>query len=240
MGRLANEKTLELNITHELMTNVGSIGFTQDQESLTGADVMFPCGIPIILQYKATKAGADGIWGKFFLNNNQHKNQHQVLNELDKSGLCRAFYVFPLIASDSFLTCNFGRLLDFTCIVDASILTGRLNWQQKEHSVIIQNNYNFIVHSESFEGHGYSAKKLQEIIREQNLNRGYDIPVTKFVEHLLKKFDKIVTEANIFGRSEHTLIVPARIGRKQQLRYLQLPILMKGKERHNEEKVQFT
>lgn len=91
MGRLANEKTLELNLTHELMTNnnIGSIGFTQKQEALTAADVMFPCSTPVILQYKATKSGVDGLWAEFSINNNQQKNQHQVLDALDRNGLCQ-------------------------------------------------------------------------------------------------------------------------------------------------------
>lgn len=166
MGRLANEKTLELNITHELMTGtaLGSIGFTQDQELLTGADVLFPCSKPIILQFKATKAGRDGLWGKFSVNNNKWKNQHLALDAVDKSGLCRAFYVFPLVVSDGFLASNLGNLLNVTCAVDASMLTGNLNWQKQEHRVIMHNNYNFTVKStEEFDGEGFPAKKTTEV-----------------------------------------------------------------------------
>ena len=71
--------------------NFGSIGFTQEQESLIGADVMIPFSLPFVLQCKATKGGVDGTSAWFYINNNQNKNQHQVLDALDRSGLCKAF-----------------------------------------------------------------------------------------------------------------------------------------------------
>ena len=98
-GRLVNEKTLELNITHEGMSNagIGVFGFTQQQESRIGADVLFPYGRPFILQFKAAKSGEDGRWARFRVNNNKRKNQHQALDAIARSGLCDAYYAFPLI-----------------------------------------------------------------------------------------------------------------------------------------------
>jgi len=243
MGRLANEKTLELNITHELMTGTvtGSIGFTQNQESLTGADVLFPCCKPIVLQFKATKSGRDGLWAKFSINNNKWKNQHQVLDAIDKSGLCRAFYVFPLVVSDSFLTSNLGRLLNVTCAVDASMLTGNLNWQKQEHSVIMHNNYNFTVRSpEEFDGEGFPARKLLEFFGEGEFKPNEALPVSKFIKQLVRRLDRTVQDAEIFGNSEHTIIVKASDVKRRKIGYLQLPVIIKGKEeRFRKEKVKF-
>ena len=92
-GRLVNEKTLELNITHEGMSNagIGVFGFTQQQESRIGADVLFPYGNPFILQFKAAKAGVDGRWARFRVNNNKRKNQHLALDAISRSGFCDAY-----------------------------------------------------------------------------------------------------------------------------------------------------
>ena len=188
MGRLANEKTLELNISHELLSGsgIGAIGFTQDQESIAGGDVLFPCSIPMILQFKAPKNGRDSLWGKFEVNNNKHKNQHMVLHELAQSGLCRALYIFPLIITDQFLTRNFGHLLDFTCGIDANMITQRHNWNNQSHNVIIEQNYNYQVWSEKSVGKGFPARQLISFLKDSIFNIRYEVPISEYIPSLLR------------------------------------------------------
>jgi hypothetical protein len=237
-GRLVNEKTLELNITHEGMSSlgIGVFGFTQRQESRIGADVLFPYAKPFILQFKAARTGVDGSWAKFQVNNNKRKNQHQVLDAIARSGLCDAYYAFPLIVSDAFLTSNFGNLLSFTCMVEASRLTGNLNWISQAHIVIVQKNCGFRVRSsEEVKGEGFSAKQFFDKItkkREGKLDEKTNL--SDFVRDLIERLDRVVQESKIYGQSEHTLIVIGMNIRRKQLGYLQLPVRIRGlrKEEH--------
>jgi hypothetical protein len=123
-------KRLELNITHEGMirAGIGVIGFTQQQESKIGSDVLYPCTKPFIVQFKAAKGGVDNSSATFYVNNNKRMNQHRALDAISNSGLCEAYYAFPLIVSNAFLATNFGNLLGFTVMVKAQKLTGTLNW----------------------------------------------------------------------------------------------------------------
>jgi len=96
MPGLVNEKTLELNITHEGLANVdiGVIGFTQQQESRIGADVFYPCARPFIIQFKAAKEGIDNSSATFYVNNNKRMNQHRALDAIATRALKRAMRLY--------------------------------------------------------------------------------------------------------------------------------------------------
>ena len=160
---------------------------------------------------------------------------------LTETVYARAFYVFPLVVSDFFLTSNFGRLLDFTCAVNASMITGQLNWHKK-HKIVIQSDYSFRVHSsEKYEGQGFPARKLKGILGERNLDHNEDLSVRAFVKQLFEKFDRTIKRSEIYGNSEHTIIVPATTVKRDRLYYLQLPILIMGNDERNwSEKGQMT
>jgi len=244
-GRLVNEKTLELNITHEGMSiaGIGVFGFTQQQESRIGADVLFPCCKPFILQFKAAKAGVDGSWAKFQVNNNKLRNQHQALDAISRSGMCDAYYMFPLIVSDTFLTSSFGNLLNCTCMVDANQLTGNLKWTGQAHTVKVQKNCGFTVKSsKEVKGEGFSAIRFFDRItkeRESKPNEETNLP--KFIRDLIERLDRIVQESKVYGQSEHTLVIIGIDVSRNRLGYLQLPIRIRGiQERFRKEKVIFT
>jgi len=244
-GRLVNEKTLELNITHEGMANLGIggvFGFTQKQESRIGADVLFPYGKPFIIQFKAAREGADNSWAKFRVNNNKRKNQHRVLDVIARSGLCDAHYAFPLIVSDAFLASNFGSLLNFTCMIDASRLTRNLNWINQAHSVIVQQNCSFTVRSsKEVKGKGVSANQFFKQIKERERKPDEETKLSDFVRDLVKRLDQTVQESEIHGQSEHTIVVIGTDSSTQRLGYLQLPIRIKGlQEKPKKEKISFT
>jgi hypothetical protein len=231
MGKLADEKTLELNITHELLSGAdieGAFGFTQEEENrLSGGDVLFPCSIPLILQFKAPFQGVDNVWGDFHLNSNKNKNQHMMLHAWAESGLCKAVYVFPLIVTDNFLTANFGNLLNFTQAMDANLITGSHNWD-KAHRFTMHKNFSFQVHSERSDGKGYPAKKLIDYLKENKLNVQSDRPISKYLPLLLEKMEYTAKEYKIFGGSEHTLYIIATTKRREKVGYLSLPVIIKG------------
>ncbi len=230
--RLVNEKTLELNITHEGMVKagVGVLGFTQKQESRVGADVLFPLGAPFIIQYKAAKSGVDRLRARFHVNNNKKKNQHRVLDVIARSGLCDAYYAFPLIVSDTFLTTNFGNLLNFTCMVDASRLTGNLNWINQAHSVIVRQNCGFTVRSQKkVQGEGFSAGQFFDGISGREKGKiSDDIKLSDFLKDLIERLDDVVQKSEIHGQTEHTLVVVGTDIHRSKLDYLQLPVRIKG------------
>ena len=244
-GRLVNEKTLELNITHEGMSNagIGVFGFTQRQESRIGADVLFPYSKPLILQFKAAKSGLDGSWARFRVNNNKRKNQHRVLDVIARSGLCDAHYAFPLIMSDAFLTSNFGNLLNFTCMIDASRLTRKLNWINQAHTVTVQRDCGFTVKSpEEVKGEGISAKQFFDGIRREGERKpDEEKKLSNSIKELIKRLDQTVQDSEIYGQSEHTLVVIGIDISTNRLGYLQLPVRIKGlQEESRKEKILFT
>ena len=236
-GKLVNEKTLELNITHEGLdiAGFGAFGFTQHQESKIGGDVLFAFPTPFILQYKAAKSGLDGTRARFRINNNKRKNQHQALDAIAKSGICGAFYMFPLIISNNFLTTNFNNLLNFTCMIDASLLTGNLNWVNQAHSVIVDQNCQFIVKSEGkVEGEGFPAKSFFKGLIERYRTEIREEHPSDYIRDLIGRLNEVVKEAQVYGESEHTLLILGSDVRRKQMGYIQLPIRIQGlKERRN-------
>ena len=111
---IITEKSLELNITHELMASLGvtPVGFSQKQEPWTGGDVYFPVDPPLMLQYKRAYDGRDLVQGRFRINSNQGNTQHQVLDLVSRRGLCDAYYVFPLIIHNGAFLQSFGLFSD--------------------------------------------------------------------------------------------------------------------------------
>lgn len=241
--RLVNEKTLELNITHEGMVSakIGVVGFTQQQESVTGADVLYPCTKPFVIQFKAAKGGVDNSSATFYVNNNKRLNQHRALDAIASSGVCEAYYAFPLIVSDLFLTTNFGSLLGFTVIVEAQKLTGALNWISETHNVEVQANGQFTVSSEEkVAGRGFFAKEFfQNKSKERKNNQGNGRRIAEYLPSLIESMEHAVKEAGIVGQSEHTITVVGTDIDGEHLGYLQLPVRIRGLKKEPEEKVMF-
>jgi hypothetical protein len=245
-GGLVNEKTLELNITHERMVagQIGAFGFTQQQEILTGGDAFFPCARPQIIQFKAAKSGVDNSVARFYINNNTNRNQHRALHSIDVGGFCDAVYAFPLIVTHSFLTSSFGRFSNFTHMVHARQITGNLNWHNTTHSVEVFQNGRFVVRSsETVEGQCFSARKFFEILvneakgEEKQVDEERDFP--NYVKKLTAKLDDTVRKAGIVGDSDHTLLILGK-NHSEQYGYLQLYLRIKGLKEEEKEKVAFT
>jgi len=241
--RLVNEKTLELNITHEGMISVGIgvIGFSQQQESVIGADVLYPCTKPFIIQFKVAKKGVDNSSATFQVNNNKRMNQHRTLDAIANSGVCEAYYAFPLVVSDVFLTTNFGSLLNFTLMVNAQKLTGSLNWVDETHDVDIQSNGQFTVRSDStVTGEAFPAKQFfEKKAKESENNRNNERRMLEYIRDLIEGAEDAVEKAGIVGQSEHTITLIGTDINGEYLGYLQLPIRVRGLKKESKEKAMF-
>lgn len=230
--RLVNEKTLELNITHELMNLIGvqAYGLTQQEEAMFGGDVTFYpiSGNPILIQYKATRKGNDGSNGIFNLNNNKRKNQHILLDMIERSSMIDTYYFLPLIINDNFLINNFGNLLNYTEIYLPSQFTGNLNWINKEHKVDIDNAGNYTVHSEKFSGYGEKKEELigkikTKIHRSSVIKKDY----SEYIEDIIMTLEEQIKEEKIQGQCEHTFIFLGK-NENNDIRYFQMPIRLRG------------
>jgi hypothetical protein len=219
---------------------IGAFGFTQEQESVTGADVFFPCARPLIIQFKAAKSGLDNSIARFRINNNTHKNQHLTLDSIDRAGLCDGVYAFPLIVTHNFLTSNFGRFLNFTQMVHAHLLTGNLNWNDT-HGVEVFQSGRFRVRSdETVEGPCFPARKLFEKLasemKQTEIHLGEGEGFSEYVKSLAAKLDYTVKKAGVIGNSEHTLLVFGK-NRSGRCGYLELYLRIKGRKKGEQEQV---
>lgn len=115
---MISEKTVELNVTAELLNWLGyatgvvhtAIGPSQQQEGVLGYDVSVHGGstAAALIQYKrAYIAGSDWTW---HLNRTKSRDQHARLQLLQASGY-PVFYAFPEFATVSSLVALRRRLL---------------------------------------------------------------------------------------------------------------------------------
>jgi len=130
-----NEKTLELNITHEILRIIHrfdphafAFGTTLRQERQGGYDSRVLSSLPgfwrtAVFQYKRpyesepNQQGDITYW--FHINNNTYSDQHQMLQHLSGGAHNVAFYVFPAFIDLTELRRHTPHLLDRTFVVDA-------------------------------------------------------------------------------------------------------------------------
>ena len=232
--RLVNEKTLELNISHELMEILGVhvFGFTLQEEGESGGDITFypPLGNPLLIQYKRTRSGTDGTNGKFEINNNRGKNQHLILDMISRSGMIDTYYFFPLIISDNFLTSNFGRLLEHTIIIEASNITGSLNWRDTAHKIEVNNDGRFNVFSNVHKGYsGIKISNFLEVIKKKIYDsETIDMKFNEYIISTISKLEEQAISEKIIGQSEHTFLFFGKNEDTNDIRYIQMPIMIRG------------
>jgi len=242
MRRLVNEKTLELNITHELMNRLGVriFGLTPNyDEPLIGADIEYfsPIGTKYIIQFKAAKKGTDGQHGWFNLNNNPKKDQHEILDMIAQAGIIEARYLFPLVISDAFLLRNFGRLLAYTVPIEAERITGSHNWKETQHSIEVWNNNTFQVHStESFDETDSIEIFLSKLTQEIQSSELYDISFHEYVEMTVRKIENLLIEKEIWGDREHTFIFFGRHKETNEVGFCQIPIWIQSSKENMDKK----
>ena len=238
---LVNEKSLEINITSELMSSLGAgaIGFTHRQESELGADVYLPIGRPLLLQYKKAHRGRDFIEATFHINNNGNRTQHRTLDVLSRSGFCDAFYVFPLIIHNQQFVQSFGMLSNASVYVTPSQITDSVanrphDWMDKIHSVTANSRMGFTVRSLD-EGKGKCisrAEMLEKIkLHLDSAKERHGETLSKHIEKTIYQMEEIVREALIPYRSEHTLTLLLQSNMDRALHYVSLPVQLRGIEK---------
>ena len=113
---MISEKTVELNLTTELINWFGSVTGTphfalapsQRQEGMLGFDVAIGGGIGVLIQYK--RAYVDGNIWRWHLNRTTLKDQHARLQALEMLGV-PVFYAFPYFQLPSEVRTYRRRLL---------------------------------------------------------------------------------------------------------------------------------
>jgi hypothetical protein len=233
MNPYVNEKTLELNITHELMTalNATAVGFTQSEEYWNGADVKLysPLGYVLILQYKASKSGSDRRQCSFLLNSNKNNNQHLSLHMLAQSNLMDVKYCFPIIRTNQFLANNQGSLLTYSPRIDPILITGNKNWNIS-HSITVDVIGTFTVHSEDdYNGEFKNNLNDVKIIKEklQGL-KPLEETMSVFIENILNESETYLYKSNLKGSVEHNFIFFSK-NDKGNIGYFQLTARLKGR-----------
>jgi len=243
MRRLVNEKTLELNITHELMNhlNVQIFGLTPNfDEPLVGADIEYfsPIGTKYIIQFKAAKGGADGQHGEFNINSNPKRDQHEILDMIAKAGIVQARYLFPLIVTDNFLINNFGRLLLHTIPIEAGNITGNINWKGIPHEIEVWNNGVFQVNSPT--SHIGETDSINDFINE--IRAGLEKPdaiqmtIQEYILKTINQIESLLSENKIIGDREHTFIFFGKHKDTGEMGYCQIPIWIQGITRETSNK----
>lgn len=166
--RLANERTLELNITHELLNYYQLLYFRrhrhtsnsiyatsptiQEENNAGGYDVALRLPYAVLFyQFKAAKAnrGTDGKEAHFVINNNSDRDQHEKLNVLASKNY-PVFYAFPIIITDNFFMSNVGQLRQFTQFIRVRSFPAYSD--SKPHRVEVFSNGNFNSFSRKHEG----------------------------------------------------------------------------------------
>jgi len=248
---LVNEKSLEINTTCELMSSlgIGAIGFTGKQEFELGADVYLPIGRPLILQYKRAYHGRDFIEATSDINNNSNRTQHRTLDALSRSGLCDAFYVFPLIVHNRQFVQSFGRLSDVSVFVVPSQITDSVankpfDWMDEIHSITVNRSMEFIV-SSSGEGLGQGISK-EELLKKIHFNleskrdERLEETLTEHIERTIEQMERTLKGAQIPHRSEHTLTLFLKSIENGTTHYVSLPVQLRGVTKSNRESSETT
>lgn len=190
--RLANERTLELNITHQLLSayrNSFALGYTQQRESATGIDNALHTPYRVmVLQYKATKAGTDGQQALFHINNNSHHDQHTNLHRLANWSRQLIWYAFPLVVTDAYFRRVSGNLIPDTVFIRVRDLPAYHDGVT--HSVVVWSNGDFIAHSEPYRGKGITGQEFTLLIGSDNL--GFHVSsdvesVSSFIEEFARR-----------------------------------------------------
>ena len=129
--------------------------------------------------------------------------------------------------------------MSYTIIIDASSITGSLNWINQTHKVEVSNSGNFTVRSSNaVEGRGTTARDFVETMKKRLKDeKQHESDIQDFADQVLNRIEEAVKEKKIRGRSEHTFVFLIKNIENETIRYLQLPIQVRGLEEHENEKL---
>lgn len=205
---MVSEKTLELNIVHELLEFVRSfddqsfaVGLTLKQEGSLGYDSRILSQLPpswktAVLQFKRAQKKkktplGDEFW--FTINNNNNRDQHLLLYQLCRGQRNVAFYVFPLFMTESELKNSLPELTQATVVLDAADVPPHII-RNRPHSVIVYPAQRFaFVKSEEVR----VEIMFLGVLKERMLHREIGLPIKKIRSNMKNMF---AFEKNITSR----------------------------------------
>jgi hypothetical protein len=183
---MPNEKTLELNITHEILEMCRqydplacSIGTTLIQESHLGYDsrVLSRFSLSWVtspLQYKRAKRrvqiGKNVFQYVFDINNNTYHDQHLILFHNLAGGRKRvAYYALPALFTDREFANSLPHLLNNTFFIDvASIPSHMVDFQT--HQILLDSQRRIAwLSSEEKEVKAISREEFQGLVAERQI-----------------------------------------------------------------------
>lgn len=188
--KLLNEKSLELNISHELLnlfTSSYSVGVTLQDESKIGVDSWLKAPyLALFFQYKASYRGVDGQTAFFNINSNHpYYDQHVTLKHFSNFFPDSVFYVFPLAVTDNYFRQVAGNLTPVTIFQDLDTMPTVL--PGSPHRMEVFANGSYVLHSERKESKGTMGEDFVKKMIERQI--GYDVGANK--EDFDKFFDKV-------------------------------------------------
>ena len=188
--KLLNEKSLELNISHELLnlfTSSYSVGVTLQDETNIGVDSWLKTPyLAFFFQYKAPYRGVDGKTAFFRINSNRpHYDQHVTLKHFANFFPNAVFYVFPLAITDNYFRQVAGNLTSVTIFPVLDTLPTVLPGNPHRMEVFADGSYVF--HSEKKEEKGMTGKEFVEKMKERQV--GYNVGTSE--EDFDKFFDEV-------------------------------------------------
>ena len=207
---LWNEKTLELNVTHEILSicrrydpHAFSFGTTLTQESNKGYDSKTIAKLPYSwltspLQYKRAKArrkaGKSNFEYIFDINNNSWYDQHIILYyHLAGGKKAVAFYALPAIFTNGEFYSSLPNLLAKTFLIDVSDI--KPHWvDNQRHSLHLFPHLGItIVRSEDErEVKALSTEDFGKLIAEGKIG----IPIYELRENMMKPLKENLTTSS--------------------------------------------
>lgn len=188
---MPTEKTLELNITYEILQmcrqydpNAFSVGTTLVQESNSGYDSRTLSRIPRScitspLQYKRAKnriaTGTNRFQYVFEINNNTYNDQHLILYHNLAGGRRRvAYYALPALLTDAEFISSIPQLLHRTFFVDVARIPPQFVGFQTHRITLDPQTRTAQLHSDESKLEVVSAEQYQGLIAEREI--GLNVP----------------------------------------------------------------
>lgn len=183
---MPTEKTLELNITHEILQMCRqydplayALGTTLIQESHLGYDSRILARFPLPwiaspLQYKRAKRrrpiGRNTFEYVFDINNNTYHDQHLILYYNLASGMRRvAYYALPVLFTNVEFNHSLPHLLDRTFFVDVASIPP-YTVDHRTHQIYLDpQNMVAWLHSEKIKIELIPAEKFRGLIAERQI-----------------------------------------------------------------------
>jgi hypothetical protein len=124
---------------------------------------------------------------------------------------------------------NFGFLINYTEIYEASQFTGNLNWKNTEHKVYVDNQGNYTVSSETYSGYGSKKEELlSDIKRKITESRIVEKEFISYIKDMVTNIEENMKKEKIFGQCEHTFVFFGKNEDINEIRYFQMPIRLRG------------